>query len=95
MAQFATVGFFSGSNNRRDCEYAIETLWSMGNDYECSPLSCNSKACELKVNQFCLFETEQEAFEGARLFSVVKLNPGRTWCWRSIVRHDPKLITFK
>jgi hypothetical protein len=35
--------------------------FSMGNDPECSPLSCNCLAMELPTNSHCLFATSEEA----------------------------------
>jgi hypothetical protein len=32
-----------------------------GNTPECSPLSCNSLACEIPVNEYCLFDTFEQA----------------------------------
>ncbi len=39
---------------------------STGNDFECSPLSCNGMASEVQTNQHCLLETLESAFEFAR-----------------------------
>lgn len=35
----------------------------VGNMAECSPLSCNSLASEIRVNEHCLLASEQEAIE--------------------------------
>jgi hypothetical protein len=51
---------------------AVELRYGFG----CSPLSCNGQTCDVNVNQFCLVETEREAIELARTFSVSKPEPG-------------------
>src|ERR1700752_379443 len=38
--------------------------------FECSPLSCNSMADEMAVNQYCLFDSLEAAIAGAIRFSV-------------------------
>jgi hypothetical protein len=49
---------------------------STGNNFECSPLSCNYMAEHVPVNRYCLVDTEQEAFELAREFSAGNCEPG-------------------
>lgn len=47
--------------------------------FGCSPLSCNNRAGEAgvpAVNRFCLADTEADALEMARSFSVTKPEPG-------------------
>jgi hypothetical protein len=43
---------------------------------ECSPLSCNSLAAEIQVNEFCLFRTLDAAIAGAERFSREQPEPG-------------------
>lgn len=38
----------------------VATFWA-GNLPECSPLSCNSLACEIPVNTYCLFDSFEQA----------------------------------
>jgi hypothetical protein len=49
---------------------------STGNDFECSPLSCNGMAEHVPVNRHCLVDTEQEAFKLAREFSAGNCETG-------------------
>jgi hypothetical protein len=49
---------------------------SQGSDFECSPLSCNGAANEMRTNRFCLFSTLEEALAGAREFSSKPYEPG-------------------
>jgi hypothetical protein len=49
---------------------------SQGNSFECSPLSCNSAANEMKTNRYCLFSTLEEALAGAQKFSSQPYEPG-------------------
>ncbi len=42
---------------------------SMGSSFECSPLSCNYAARQVKVNEYCLLDDAAEAFRLAVLFS--------------------------
>lgn len=58
--------------------------------FGCSPLSCNTRAGERgipAVNRFCLVDTEQDAIELARGFSISKPEPG-PYCvvevWRDV-----------
>jgi len=44
--------------------------------FECSPLSCNGLATEVRTNRFCLLDTEDRAFEIARRFSKSEPEPG-------------------
>lgn len=44
--------------------------------FECSPLSCNSMATELAVNEHCLFESLEAAVAGATRFSTQQPEPG-------------------
>ena len=44
--------------------------------FECSPLSCNSMADEMAVNQYCLFDSLEAAIAGAIRFSVEQPEPG-------------------
>lgn len=43
---------------------------------ECSPLSCNSMADEIEVNEFCLFPEIDAAIAGAERFSREQPEPG-------------------
>jgi hypothetical protein len=49
---------------------------SCGNAFECSPLSCNQAAESLSANSRCLFDTLEEAVEGAKEFSQGPWEPG-------------------
>ncbi len=49
---------------------------SLGTTFECSPLSCNNAATEMKTNRYCLFETYAEALNGAIEFSQGTYEPG-------------------
>ena len=44
--------------------------------FECSPLSCNSLACEMETNEHCLFDSLDAAVAGAIRFSVEQPEPG-------------------
>lgn len=44
--------------------------------FECSPLSCNYMAAEMKVNEHCLFDSLGEAIAGATRFSIEQPEPG-------------------
>jgi hypothetical protein len=44
--------------------------------FECSPLSCNSMATELAVNEHCLFASLEAAVAGATRFSTEQPEPG-------------------
>jgi hypothetical protein len=44
--------------------------------FECSPLSCNSMAAEMAANEYCLFDSLDEAIAGATRFSVEQPEPG-------------------
>jgi hypothetical protein len=44
--------------------------------FECSPLSCNSMAAELRANEHCLFESLDAAIDGAARFSREQPEPG-------------------
>jgi hypothetical protein len=44
--------------------------------FECSPLSCNSMANEMTVNELCLLDTEAAAASAAASFSVGDVEPG-------------------
>lgn len=43
---------------------------------ECSPLSCNGMAREMRVNEFCLFPELSEAIAGAERFAAEQPEPG-------------------
>jgi hypothetical protein len=45
-------------------------------EFECSPLSCNYGLEIMKTNKYCLFETFENAFEGAKKFSEGLGEPG-------------------
>ena len=49
---------------------------SFGAWFECSPLSCNSIADEQAVNEHCLVDDVEVAFELGRLFAVDEPEPG-------------------
>jgi hypothetical protein len=49
---------------------------SSGTSFECSPLSCNNGAKEFPCNSNCLFDTLEEAIEGAKAFSQGPWEPG-------------------
>lgn len=70
--------------------YDVVTF-SMGTNPECSPLSCNHLASEIKTNAHCLLESFEEAkkdlesgkFNGSepgpfRIFAVYTVEPGRS-----------------
>ena len=66
---------------------------SVGSGFECSPLSCNGGAETMKVNQYCLFETYEEALAGAIEFSKGNWERGPYYVvevYRKI-RHTPLL----
>jgi hypothetical protein len=44
--------------------------------FECSPLSCNSMAKTMSVNQHCLLNSRQDACLAARQFARGKVEPG-------------------
>jgi len=44
--------------------------------FECSPLSCNSMASEVRANTYCLFASLEEAIAGATQFSIEQPEPG-------------------
>ena len=44
--------------------------------FECSPLSCNGMAKEVRVNQFCLLETPEQAVAFARRCASEEPEPG-------------------
>jgi hypothetical protein len=62
---FRSLGFDSASKSSEQ-----------GLSLECSPLSCNSLACELPVNEHCLFPTLEAAVAGAERFAVEQPEPG-------------------
>jgi hypothetical protein len=49
---------------------------SCGNAFECSPLSCNHGAESIPCNPKCLFDSLEEAIEGAKGFSSGTWEPG-------------------
>ncbi len=49
---------------------------SNGCSFFCSPLSCNHAANMMRVNRYCLVDSETEGIEIARLFSQSKPEPG-------------------
>jgi hypothetical protein len=49
---------------------------SLGSNFECSPLSCNSAAEEIEVNGYCLIDRLEAAVEAARTFSSGNWEPG-------------------
>jgi len=49
---------------------------STGDFFECSPLSCNGKACEIPVNEFCLIATLDAAVGIAQRFAAEEPEPG-------------------
>lgn len=58
------------------------------NEFECSPLSCNGMAQHIAVNRYCLVDTEPQAFEIARDFSIGKAEPGPYYVvevWREVL----------
>jgi hypothetical protein len=44
--------------------------------FECSPLSCNSMAAEMRTNEYCLFHSLDAAIVGATRFSIEQPEPG-------------------
>jgi hypothetical protein len=44
--------------------------------FECSPLSCNQMAAEIRANQFCLFADLDAAISGAERFAADQPEPG-------------------
>jgi hypothetical protein len=44
--------------------------------FECSPLSCNAMAEEIRANKYCLFATLDEAIAGAERFATEQPEPG-------------------
>jgi hypothetical protein len=48
----------------------------MGNEFECSPLSCNSGAEQFEVNEHCLVDAPERAMELALEFSRGPWEPG-------------------
>ena len=44
--------------------------------FECSPLSCNSMAGEMRANEYCLFDSLEAAIAGATRFSIEQPEPG-------------------
>ena len=63
--EFASLGFDSASKS-------MESIVG----FECSPLSCNSMAVELRVNRHCLFASFDEAVAGAQRFAAEQPEPG-------------------
>jgi len=55
--------------------YDIVNRWA-GNAFECSPLSCNGMADEIKVNRYCLIDESDKAFEIAKQFEAKGAEPG-------------------
>jgi hypothetical protein len=55
--------------------YDVVTF-SVGTDPECSPLSCNHLASEIRTNSHCLLESFQEAMESLESGKVDKSEPG-------------------
>ena len=49
---------------------------SSSDGFECSPLSCNSMAQEIAVNDFCLINDIELAVSAARRFSIEQPEPG-------------------
>jgi hypothetical protein len=62
---FRTIGFDSASKSSAE-----------GLSFECSPLSCNSVAAELTVNEHCLFPSLAAAIAGAERFAAEQPEPG-------------------
>jgi hypothetical protein len=50
--------------------------WSGGTGFDCSPLSCNLRAPDYKVNRYCLVDTLEEAITMAKDFSKGGGEPG-------------------
>ena len=50
--------------------------WSGGTGFDCSPLSCNLRAPDYKVNRYCLVDTLDEAIAMAKDFSNGGSEPG-------------------
>jgi hypothetical protein len=63
--EFRSLGFDS----------ANKTMES-GLGLECSPLSCNVMAAEIRANEFCLFSGLNEAIAAAERFAVEQPEPG-------------------
>lgn len=55
--------------------YDVVTF-SAGTNPECSPLSCNHLASEIRTNSHCLLESFEEAMESLELGKVDKSEPG-------------------
>lgn len=55
----------------------------------CSPISCNGQTIDVKLNRYCLVDTEIEGIELARRFSIENPEPG-PYClvevWREMKR---------
>ena len=74
---------------RREFQGYDVVTFAMGTNPECSPLSCNHLASEMKTNAHCLLESFEEAKQGLesgrfahsepgpyRIFAVFTVNPG-------------------
>lgn len=55
--------------------YDVVTF-SVGTNPECSPLSCNNLASEIKTNSHCLLESLKEAMESLESGKFAKCEPG-------------------
>lgn len=63
--EFRSLGFDSANKS-------MESVLGL----ECSPLSCNGMAAEIRANEFCLFEGLHEAIAGAERFALEQPEPG-------------------
>jgi len=62
---------------------------SVSDFYECSPLSCNGAAEQFAVNPYCLFDSAQDAIEGARRFATDDWEPGPYYVFEVFGRIPP------
>jgi hypothetical protein len=65
----------SGEFRRLGFDSANKTMESVLG-LECSPLSCNSMADEMAVNEFCLFAELRDAIAAAERFAAEQPEPG-------------------
>jgi hypothetical protein len=66
--EFRSLGFDSANKG-------MESVLGL----ECSPLSCNVMAAEIRANEFCLFSGVNEAIAGAERFAVEQREPGHQY----------------
>jgi hypothetical protein len=70
---FRSLGYDAVSNSgiSGPINRTPDTIW-----FECSPLSCNSRATDFAVNEHCLLNSSLEAIQAAKEFAKVNAEPG-------------------